>query len=38
MKNNVLNALHLSEVSYVGYNAFDMSELINTRRYVWQME
>ena len=27
MKNNVLNALHLSEVSYVGYNAFDMSEL-----------
>ena len=27
MKNNVLNALHLSEVSYVGYKAFDMNKL-----------
>jgi hypothetical protein len=27
MKNNVLNALHLSEVSYVGYNEFDMNKL-----------
>jgi len=29
MKNNVLNALHLSEVSYVGYKAFDMNKLSN---------
>ena len=27
MKNNVLNALHLSEVSYVGCNVFDMNKL-----------
>ena len=30
MKNNVLNALHLSEVSYVGYKAFDMNKLTVT--------
>ena len=29
MKNNVLNALHLSEVSYVGCNMFDMNKLSN---------
>ena len=27
MKNNVLNALHLSEVSYVGCNVFDKNKL-----------
>ena len=27
MKNNVLNALHLSEVSYVVDNAFDKNKL-----------
>ena len=32
MKNNVLNALHLSEVSYVGYNVFDMNKLTVTER------
>lgn len=29
MKNNVLNALHLSEVSCVGYNVFDMNKFSN---------
>ena len=29
MKNNVLNELHLSEVSYVGYKAFDMNKFSN---------
>lgn len=31
MKNNVLNALHLSEVSYIGYNVFDMNKFTYTK-------